>query len=47
VRRLPVLDDGKRLVGIVALADLAQHTGARTSGEAVQAVSRPTETQQT
>jgi len=47
VRRLPVLDDGKRLVGIVALADLAQHTGARTSGEAVQAVSRPTETQET
>src|SRR5262245_7523706 len=47
VRRLPVVDDGKRLVGIVALADLAQHTGARTSGEAVQAVSRPTETQQT
>jgi CBS domain-containing protein len=47
VRRLPVLDADKRLVGMVALADLAQHTDARTSGEAVRAVSQPTETQQT
>jgi CBS domain-containing protein len=47
VRRLPVLDKDNRLVGMVALADLAQHTDERTSGKAVQGVSQPTETQQT
>lgn len=47
VRRLPVLDKQDRLVGLVALADLAQHTDERTSGKAVRAVSQPTETQQT
>src|SRR4030095_3616599 len=41
VRRLPVLDDDKRLVGMVALADLAQHTDTRTRGEGGRAGSPP------
>jgi CBS domain-containing protein len=41
VRRLPVLDRTKRLVGIVSLGDLALHSKARTSGEAIAAISQP------
>lgn len=40
VRRLPVLNRDKRLVGIVALGDLAIETGAGGSaGEALSGVS--------
>jgi len=41
VRRLPVLNRDKRLVGIVALADLALESGAgRPAGEALTGVSK-------
>jgi CBS domain-containing protein len=39
IRRLPVIDDNKRMVGILALGDVS-HAGARNlSGEVLQAVS--------
>jgi CBS domain-containing protein len=41
VRRLPVLNRDKRLVGIVALGDLALESGARQpAGEALKGVSK-------
>jgi CBS domain-containing protein len=42
VRRLPVLNRNKRLVGIVALADLAR-TGDNASKEALEGVSQPSD----
>jgi CBS domain-containing protein len=47
VRRLPVLDAHRRLIGMVALADLAEYADPVMRAAAVRAVSRPTETQQT
>jgi CBS-domain-containing membrane protein len=44
VRRLPVLNRNKRLVGIVALADLAR-TGDNASKEALEGVSQPSDEQ--
>lgn len=41
VRRLPVVDRDKRLVGIIALGDLAACEPAETTGEAVAAISKP------
>jgi CBS domain-containing protein len=42
IRRLPVLNRDKRLVGIVSLGDLAVKTGDdRMSGEALEQVSEP------
>lgn len=41
VRRLPVLDRDKRLVGILSLADMALMEGAQTAGEAVVGISEP------
>jgi CBS domain-containing protein len=42
VRRLPVLDRNKRLVGIVALGDLAvEHSAVRPAGEALAQISKP------
>ena len=41
VRRLPVLNRENRLVGMVALADLARHTGEHESAEALKGVSQP------
>ena len=41
IRRLPVVNRDKRLVGIVSLADLALNAKARTAGEAVAGISRP------
>jgi CBS domain-containing protein len=41
VRRLPVVNRDKRLVGIVALADIAQKESQGTAGKAVKGVSKP------
>ena len=41
VRRLPVLDRGKRLVGIISISDLAQGEDARKTGEAIAGISSP------
>ena len=41
IRRLPVVDRDKRLVGIVSIADLALNAKSRTAGEAVAGISRP------
>jgi CBS domain-containing protein len=41
VRRLPVLDRAKRLVGIVSIGDLALHSKPKTSGQAIAAISQP------
>jgi CBS domain-containing protein len=41
VRRLPVLNREKRLVGILSFGDLATVTKPRTSGQAIAAISRP------
>src|ERR671921_281309 len=41
VRRLPVVNRDKRLVGIIALGDLAVMEGARPAGEAVSGISQP------
>jgi CBS domain-containing protein len=44
IRRLPILDRKKRLVGIVSLGDLAVHTqDQRLSGEILEEVSLPAE----
>jgi CBS domain-containing protein len=41
VRRLPVLNKGKRLVGIVSLGDLAIADGPANAGEALCGISEP------
>jgi CBS domain-containing protein len=41
VRRLPVVNREKRLVGILSLGDLAIHDSDETAGEAVVGVSQP------
>ena len=41
VRRLPVLNRKKRLVGIVSVGDLALSVNAQTAGRAVAAISKP------
>jgi CBS domain-containing protein len=41
VRRLPVLNRDKRLVGIVSLGDVALTEGKKAAGEALTGVSRP------
>ena len=41
VRRLPVLNREKRLVGIVSLGDLSQTVAPSTAGEAVAEISKP------
>ncbi len=40
VRRLPVLNREKRLVGIVSLGDVALHTSNELSGEALKVMSQ-------
>jgi CBS domain-containing protein len=41
LRRMPVLNHEKRLVGIVSLGDLAANSQARPAGEALSDISRP------
>jgi CBS domain-containing protein len=41
VRRLPVVNRDKRLVGIVALADVATKQGPDSAGKAVSGISEP------
>ena len=42
IRRLPILNQDKRLVGIVSLGDIAVHVGDRElSGETLEEVSEP------
>ena len=41
VRRLPVVNRDKRLVGIVSLADVARKEGPAPAGKAVQGISQP------
>ena len=41
VRRLPVVNREKRLVGIVSLGDIAQKEDKKTAGETVRGVSKP------
>ena len=40
VRRLPVVNRDKRLVGMVSLGDVAQHSPAAQTGEALKGISR-------
>jgi CBS domain-containing protein len=44
IRRVPVVDTNGRLCGIVALADIVQHAGRRTTIEVVKEVSSPAST---
>ncbi|PCI46920.1 MAG: inosine-5-monophosphate dehydrogenase [Alphaproteobacteria bacterium] len=41
IRRLPVLDVDKKLVGILALGDISTHLPHDLSGEVIEAVSMP------
>jgi CBS domain-containing protein len=41
VRRLPVVDEGDRLVGIVAQADVARAAKEKATGETLQEISTP------
>ena len=41
LRRLPVLNDGKRLVGIISLADIALAEGPDPAGQALCGISEP------
>jgi CBS domain-containing protein len=41
LRRLPVVNRDKRLVGILALADIAVVEGSRTTGRAIEGITRP------
>jgi CBS domain-containing protein len=40
VRRLPVVEEDGRLVGVLAQADVAEHADARKTGEVVEQISR-------
>jgi hypothetical protein len=41
VRRIPVVDDSGRLVGIISQADIARHTSEEQTGEMVEEISQP------
>ena len=41
VRRLPVVNRDKRLVGIIALGDVALEEGKKVAGKAIKGVSQP------
>src|SRR6266576_1778254 len=42
IRRVPVVDERGSCVGIIALADIALHTGKNVAGHIVKEVSEPT-----
>jgi CBS domain-containing protein len=42
IRRLPVIDHERRLVGIVALGDISREGSAEDAGEALHEISEPT-----
>lgn len=41
IRRMPVLDRGKNLVGIVSLGDIALYADQSTAGNALEGISQP------
>lgn len=41
IRRLPVINDKKRLVGMLSLGDVSHHASRELSGELVHAVASP------
>jgi len=41
VRRLVVLDRNKRMVGVISLGDIATNSAEQISGEALQGISKP------
>jgi CBS domain-containing protein len=41
IRRLPVVDESKRLVGVVSIGDLSTRARATKTGEALKEISRP------
>ena len=41
VRRLPVMDRDKRLVGIISLGDVARREDSRTTGQTISEISEP------
>jgi CBS domain-containing protein len=41
IRRLPVVNSDKRLVGIVSLADIADADATKAAGEALEGITRP------
>ena len=41
IRRLPVIDDDKRMVGILSLGDISHAAPRQLSGEVLQSVSAP------
>lgn len=41
IRRLPIIDRDKRLVGIVATADIARQAKDRTTGQTLEEISQP------
>jgi len=42
IRRLPVLDKNGKLVGVVSLGDLSARVKEKSTGEALESISRPT-----
>ena len=42
LRRLAVLDQERRLIGMISLGDLATAAGSRVAGEALEGISQPT-----
>jgi CBS domain-containing protein len=40
VRRLPVVEEDGRLIGVIAQADIARELGAKTTGDLVEDISR-------
>jgi CBS domain-containing protein len=41
IRRLPVVDESKRLVGVVSIGDLSSRARTTRTGEALKEISRP------
>ena len=41
IRRLPVIDKDKRLVGMLSLGDISHHGGRELSGELLHEVAAP------